>query len=63
MERRRVEWEEHVTKMDGERQVKISRDHTPAGRSPGRLKSRWSDLIPDYSKRNRPKQRKKEENK
>ena len=31
MERRR-EWDQHVTRMDDERLVKISRDNTPAGR-------------------------------
>jgi hypothetical protein len=29
--RRRREWEEHVTRMDAERLVKISRDNIPAG--------------------------------
>ena len=38
----RREWEEHVTRMDAERLVKI-----PAGRRcSGRPKRRWSDLIP-----------------
>ena len=37
---RRREWGEHVTRMDAERLVKISRDNIPAGR-------RWSDLILD----------------
>ena len=33
---RRIEWDEHVTRMDAERSVKISRDNIPAGsRSPG----------------------------
>ena len=46
--RRRREWEEHVTGMDAERLVKISRDNIPAGRrSPGRPKRRWSDSILD----------------
>ena len=37
-----------TTRMDAERLVKISRDNIPAERrSPGRLKRRWSDLIPD----------------
>ena len=45
MERR--EWEEHVTRMDAERLLKISRDDIPAGRSPGRPKRRWNDLITD----------------
>ena len=36
---RRTEWDEHVTRMDAERLVKISRDNIPAGRrSPGRPK-------------------------
>jgi hypothetical protein len=29
---RRREWEEHVTRMEAERLVKITRDHIPAGR-------------------------------
>ena len=33
--------------MDVEKLVKISRDNIPAGKSPGRPKRRWSDLIPD----------------
>ena len=38
--RRRREWDEHVTRMDAERFVKISRDNIPVGRrSPGRPKS------------------------
>jgi hypothetical protein len=32
MERRRREWYEHVTRIDTERLVKISRDKYPAGR-------------------------------
>ena len=45
MERRR-EWVKHVTKMDAERLVKITRDNVPAGTtSLGRPKRRWSDLI------------------
>ena len=48
MENRRREWDKHVTRMDAERLVKISRDHIPAGRwSPGRPKRRGKDLIPD----------------
>ena len=44
----RREWDEHVTRMDAERLVKISRDNIPVGRrSPRRPKRRWSDLIPD----------------
>ena len=39
--------DEHITRMDAERLVKISRDNIPARRrSPGRPKRRWSDLIP-----------------
>jgi len=45
---RRREWDEHVTRVNAERLVKISRYNIPAGRrSPGRPKRRWSDLIPD----------------
>jgi hypothetical protein len=45
VERRRREWDDHVTRMNVERFVKISRDNVPAGRrSPGSPK-RWSDLI------------------
>ena len=46
MEKRRRECDEHVTRMDAERLVKISRDNIPDGRSPGRPKRRWSDLMP-----------------
>jgi len=49
MKRRRRKWDEHVTRMDSERLVKISSDNilVPAGRSPpGRPTRRWSDLIP-----------------
>ena len=46
LERRRREWDKHVTRMDAERLVKISRDNTPVERRfPGRPKRRWSDLI------------------
>ena len=46
--RRRREWDKHLTRLDAERLVKISRDNIPAGRrSPGRPKRRWSDLIID----------------
>ena len=39
VERRRREWGQHVTRMDAERLVKISRDNIRVGRrSPGRLK-------------------------
>ena len=45
---KRRKWDEHVTRMDAERLVKISRDDIPAGRgSPGRPKRRWSNFIPD----------------
>ena len=47
VERRRKESDEHVTRMDAERLIKISRDNIPAGRSSGRLKRGLSDLIPD----------------
>jgi len=40
------ERDEHVTSVDAERLVKTSRDNITAGRSPGRPKRRWSDLIP-----------------
>ena len=41
---------DHVTGMDAERLVKISRDNIPAGRkSPRRPKRRWNDLIPNYT--------------
>ena len=46
MERRRQEWEEHITIMDAERSDKILRNNIPSGRrSPGRPKRRWNDLI------------------
>ena len=45
VERRRGEWEEHVTRTDSERLVKILRDNIPARRSPGGPKRIWSDLI------------------
>ena len=39
--------DEHVTRMDIERLINISRDNIPTGRrSPGRPKRRWRDLIP-----------------
>ena len=48
VERRRREWDQHVTRMDAERLVKISRDIIGVGRSsPGCPKRRWSDLIID----------------
>ena len=51
VEGRRREWDEHVTRMDGYRLVKISRDNIPAGRR--RLRVRWSDIILDYIMWNR----------
>jgi hypothetical protein len=47
VERRRRERDQHVTRMDAERLVKISRDNIPVGRSPGHPKRRWIDLIID----------------
>jgi hypothetical protein len=44
---KKKEWDQHVTRMNAERLVKISRDNIPVGRSPGHLKRRWSDLIID----------------
>jgi hypothetical protein len=35
----RSEWDENVTRMYGERLVKILRDNIPTGRSPGRPKN------------------------
>ena len=46
METRRRERNEHVTRMDAERLVKISRDNIPVGGSQKHLKRRWSGLIP-----------------
>ena len=43
---KRREWDEHVTRMNTERLIRISRGNIPAGRSPGHPKSGWSDLIP-----------------
>ena len=41
VERRRGEWDQHVTRMDAERLVKRSRDSIPVGiRCPGRPKRR-----------------------
>jgi hypothetical protein len=48
VERIRGEWDEHLTRMDAERFVKISRDNISTGRrSLGLLKRKWSELIPD----------------
>ena len=41
----RREWDEHVTRMEAEKLVKIWRDIIPAGISPRRPKRRWSNLI------------------
>ena len=52
--KKKKEWNEHVTRMDAGRLVKISRENIPAGRrSPGRPKRRRSDLIPNENRRNR----------
>ena len=46
--RRRREWDQHVTRMDAERLVKISRDDIPVGKIFARRpKRRWSDEIVD----------------
>jgi hypothetical protein len=46
--RRRREWDEHITRLDAEKLIIISRDNIPTGRSsPGRPKRRMSDLTPD----------------
>ena len=48
VERRKREWGQHVTRMDPERLVKITRDNISAGRgSPGCPKIRCSELILD----------------
>ena len=47
VERKRRERDEHVTRMEAERLVKISRDNVPAGRPAERPKTRWSNLILD----------------
>ena len=47
VERRRREWDQHVTRMYAEKLVKISIDNIRVGRSPGCPKRRWSDLIID----------------
>ena len=47
MDEKMMEWDDHVTRMDAERLVKIWREHTPVGRSPGHPKRRLSDLIID----------------
>ena len=40
MERIRREWDQHVTRTDAEKLVKISRDNIPVGRSSGCPKRR-----------------------
>ena len=46
--RRRREWDQHVTRVDAERLVIISRYNIPVERgSPRRPKRIWSDLIMD----------------
>ena len=45
VERRRGEWDEHVTRIDADILLKISKGIIPAGRSPGCPKGRWGDLI------------------
>ena len=48
VERRRREWDQHVTSMDSERLVKISRDNISARRRyRGLPKRRWSDVVLD----------------
>ena len=50
MERSRVEWDEHVTRMDAHKLVKISRDNTAVGRSPGRRRQNFDLWVPsDYA--------------
>ena len=42
-------WGEHITRMDAERLLKISRDNrlvSDGRRSPGRPKKRWRDVKP-----------------
>ena len=53
VEIRRRGWDEHVTRMNAKRLVKILRHNLTAGRRfPGHRKRRWSDLIPDLNTRN-----------
>ena len=47
MDRRRKQFDEHVTRMNAERLVKIPRDNMPAGTSSELPKTRWSLLIRD----------------
>ena len=42
----RRKWDEHATRMNAERIIKISRDNIPTGKFLGRPKRRWSDLNP-----------------
>ncbi|XP_045466625.1 uncharacterized protein LOC123675320 [Harmonia axyridis] len=44
--KRRKEWDEHISRMDEGRVVKIARDRSPRGRrSLGRPRKRWSDGL------------------
>lgn len=43
---RKKEWNEHISRMDDRRMVRIARDKSPLGRrSPGRPRKRWSDNL------------------
>lgn len=43
---RKIEWNEHIHRMDQDRIVKIARDKSPIGRrSTGRPRKRWSDNL------------------
>ncbi|XP_043494653.1 uncharacterized protein LOC122519338 [Polistes fuscatus] len=47
---RKIQWNDHITRMTGDRIVKIARDRSPLGkRSPGRPRKRWADDIPTRS--------------
>lgn len=44
IKRRRVEWNNHVSRATNERQIKIARDERPRGkRNPGRPMKRWAE--------------------
>ena len=44
--RRRIEWNEHIDKMEEGRLVKVVRDNRPAGkRSPERPRKRWKESL------------------
>ena len=43
---RRREWDERVTIMDAERRFQVIINIPVGRRSPGRLKTRWNNLIP-----------------